>query len=238
MASAVAPIGWLLMLVSAGYVAAAALQLGPIRVRRLELPLPSLRLALAQLAISVLDWTIAATVLDVLLPPGRVPFLALLGAFLASQLLGLASHVPGGMGVFEGLVVLFLKPFLPSTEVLPALIAYRAVYYLLPLSVAAVVLVADEIHQRRSQAARLGAALGWLTEQVTPRVLAAFTFLAGVVLLASGATPAAPGRLSFLNGVIPLGVIEVSHFAGSVFGAALLLLSQGLARRLDATSMC
>ena len=51
---------------------------------------------------------------------------------------------------------------------------------------------------------------------------------------ASGATPAAPGRLSFLNRVIPLGVIEVSHFAGSVFGAALLLLSQGLARRLDA----
>ena len=88
---------------------------------------------------------------------------------------------------------------MPSTELLPALIAYRAVYYLLPLSVAAVGLVADELHQRRSQAARLGAALGWLTEQLTPRVLAAFTFLAGVVLLASGATPAAPGRLSFLN---------------------------------------
>ena len=233
-ATIVAPIGWLLMVVSVSYVAAAALRLGPIRVRRLELPLPSVRLALAQLAISVLDWTIAATVLYVLLPPGRVPFLALLGAFLASQLLGLASHVPGGMGVFEGLMVLLLKPFLPSTELLPALIVYRAVYYLLPLSVAAVGLVADELHQRRSQAARLGAALGWLTEELTPRVLALFTFLAGTVLLASGATPASPGRLSFLNHVLPLGVIELSHFAGSVLGAALLLLSQGLARRLDA----
>ena len=88
---------------------------GPSEFRRLELPLPSSRVALAQLAISVLDWTIAATVLYVLLPPGRAPFLALLGAFLASQLLGLASHVPGGMGVFEGLMVLLLKPFLPST---------------------------------------------------------------------------------------------------------------------------
>jgi phosphatidylglycerol lysyltransferase len=234
MVSMVAPIGWLLMLVSIGYIAAAALGLGPIRFRRLELPLPSVRLALAQLAISVLDWTIAATVLHVLLPPGGVPFLALLGAFLASQLLGLASHVPGGMGVFEGLMVLLLKPFLSSAELLPALIAYRAVYYLLPLSVAAVGLVADELHQRRSQAARLGAALGWLTEQLTPRVLAAFTFFAGVVLLASGATPAAPGRLGFLNRLFPLGVIELSHFAGSVLGAALLLLSQGLARRLDA----
>jgi phosphatidylglycerol lysyltransferase len=232
--SMVAPIGWLLMFASLGYIAAAALRLGPIRFRHVELPLPSLRLTLAQLAISVLDWTIAATVLHVLLPPGHVPFLALVGAFLASQLLGLASHVPGGMGVFEGLMVLLLAPFLPSTQLLPALIAYRAVYYLLPLSVAAVGLVADELHQRRSQAARLGTALGWLTEQLTPHVLAAFTFLAGVVLLASGATPAAPGRLSLVNRVLPLGVIELSHFAGSVLGAALLLLSQGLARRLDA----
>jgi phosphatidylglycerol lysyltransferase len=237
MVSMIAPIGWLLMLVSVGYIAAAALQLGPIRMRRLELPLPAARLALAQLAISVLDWTIAATILYALLPPGHVPFLALLGAFLASQLLGLASHVPGGMGVFEGLMLLLLKPFLPSIELLPALIAYRAVYYLLPLSIAAVGLVMDELHQRRSQAARLGAALGWLTEQLTPRVLAAFTFLAGVVLLASGATPAVPGRLSVLNRVIPLGVIELSHFAGSVLGAALLLLSQGLARRLDAAHL-
>jgi phosphatidylglycerol lysyltransferase len=234
MVSVVAPLGWLLMLISIGYIAAAALQFGPIRLRHVQLPLPSAPLALAQLAISVLDWTIAATVLFVLLPPGAVPFLALLGAFLAAQLLGLASHVPGGVGVFEGLMVLLLKPFMSSTDLLPALIAYRAVYYLLPLAVATVGLVADELHQRRSQAAQLGAAVEWLTEELAPRLLAAFTFLAGVVLLASGATPAAPGRLSVLSRVLPLGVIELSHFAGSVVGAALLLLSQGLARRLDA----
>ena len=230
----IAPLGWLLMLASVGYVAAAGLRLGPIRFRRVTLPLPSPTLAVAQLGISILDWLLAGAVLYVLLPPGSVPFLALLGAFLGSQLLGLASHIPGGVGVFEGLMVLLLKPFVPSTTLLPALIAYRAVYYLLPLSVAAIALVADELHQRRSQAARLGAALGWLTEQLTPRVLAAFTFLAGVVLLVSGATPAVAGRLRLLDRVLPLGLIELSHFAGSVVGAALLLLSQGLARRLDA----
>ncbi len=229
----VAPAGWLLMLASVGYVAAAAVRLGPIRVWRMELPLPSLQIAMAQLAISVLDWAIAGAVLYVFLPPGSVPFLALLGAFLASQLLGLASHVPGGMGVFEGLMVLLLKPFVSSATLLPALIAYRAVYYLLPLAIAAIALVIDELHQRRSQAARVGAALGALTEQLTPRLLAFFTFLAGVVLLASGATPTAAGRLRLLDRLLPLGLIETSHFIGSVVGAALLLLSQGLARRLD-----
>lgn len=229
-----APVGWLLMLASAGYVAAAVLGRGPLRAGRLVLPLPRPRLALAQLGLSVLDWTIAGLVLHVLLPPGSVPFLALMGAFLASQLLGLTSHVPGGLGVFEGVMVLLLKPFLSSAALLPALAAYRAVYYLLPLSLATVALVADELRQRRSQAARMAAALGWLTEQLTPRILAALTFLAGIVLLASGATPAAAGRLGLLNRALPLGVIELSHFAGSVVGAGLLLLSQGLARRLDA----
>ena len=230
----VAAVGWSLVLISVGYVAAAALHLGPVHLFRFELPLPGPSLAAAQLGISVLDWTMAGLVLYVLIAPADVPFPALLGAFLAAQLLGLFSHVPGGLGVFEGSIVLLLKPFLPSTALVPALIAYRVVYYLLPLSIAAIGLVADELRQRRSQAARLRATLGSVTDQLTPPVLALLTFLAGVVLLASGSTPAAVGRLSFLNRVLPLALIELSHFVGSVIGAALLLLSQGLARRLDA----
>lgn len=230
----VASFGWFLMLLSVLYVIAATLGLRPLRLGSTQLALPPGHLALAQLGISVLDWTLAGAVLYVLLPAGSVPLLALLGAFLSAQLIGLVSHVPGGMGVFEGVMLLLTKPFLPSTVLLPALVAYRVVYYLLPLSMAAVGLVVDELHQRRSQAVRLGATLGWLTEQLTPRLLAVCTFLAGVVLLASGATPAATGRLGMLNRMLPLGVIELSHFAGSIVGAALLLLSQGLARRLDA----
>jgi len=229
-----APAGAVLILASLGYVAAACLRLAPIRIRSVQLPFPSATIAIAQLAVSVVDWTLAGTVLYILLPSGAVPFLTFLGAFLASQLLGLASHVPGGVGVFEGLMVLLLKPVLPSTTLLPVLIAYRAVYYLLPLASALLVLVADEAHQRRAHTAKIAATFGWMAEQLTPRVLAAFTFISGAVLLFSGATPAAAGRLSMLDRVIPLGVIEASHFIGSVVGAALLLLSQGLARRLDA----
>ncbi len=77
-----------------------------------------------------------------------------------------------------------------------------------------------KLRQRRvAGRARVGAAFGWLAEQLTPRVLAVFTFLAGVVLLFSGATPAAAGRLALLDRVLPLGVIEASHFLGSVVGA-------------------
>ena len=75
----------------------------------------------------------------------RAPFPVVLGAFLAAQILGLASHVPGGVGVFEGLMVLLLKPYLTSAQLLPALVVYRAVYYLLPLSIALIVLAGAEI---------------------------------------------------------------------------------------------
>ncbi|MEZ5319095.1 MAG: bifunctional lysylphosphatidylglycerol flippase/synthetase MprF [Vicinamibacterales bacterium] len=228
-------LGWLLMLTSTGYVAATAIRTQPLRLWRLQVPLPAPRLAVAQLGISCLDWALAGAVLYVLLPPAPgLSFPLVLGAFLAAQLLGLASHVPGGVGVFEGLMVVLLKPVVPSTALLPALVVYRAVYYLLPLGLALLVLVADETRQRRAQATRLGVALGRLTEQLTPRVVAVCVFIAGLVLLLSGATPAAAGRLARLNRVVPLGLIEVSHFLGSLVGAGLLLLSQSLARRLDA----
>jgi phosphatidylglycerol lysyltransferase len=226
------PAGWLLITVSVAYLALSFGRAAPLRIRGFEIPIPPPRLALIQLVVSSIDWTLAAAVLYVVLPAG-VSFPVVLGAFLAAQLIGLASHVPGGVGVFETLIVLLLKPFLTSGDMLPALVVYRAVYYLLPLTVALVALVADEVRQRRSQAIRATAFLGRLSEELSPRLLAAFTFLGGLVLLFSGATPAAQGRLNELGRIVPLGVIETSHFIGSLVGAALLLFSQGLARRLD-----
>jgi phosphatidylglycerol lysyltransferase len=230
----VAPVGWLLLLTSVAYLAVVIVRREPIRVFRLELPLPPPRIAFAQLAVSAVEWALAGAVLYVLLPKSDLSFLGLLGAFLAAQLLGLASHVPGGVGVFEGLMVILLKPFLSSAELLPALVVYRLLYYVLPLAVALLALLADELRQRREQAARAGAFLGWLSEEIAPRILAIFTFLAGAGLLFSGATPAAPGRLALLDQFLPLGVVEASHFLGSIVGTGLLLVSQGLSRRLDA----
>ncbi|HEX5436957.1 MAG TPA: bifunctional lysylphosphatidylglycerol flippase/synthetase MprF [Gemmatimonadaceae bacterium] len=69
---------------------------------------------------------------------------------------------------------------------------------------------------------------------IVPRVLAATTFLAGMILLFSGATPAVGNRLYWLHRVLPLPVIEVSHLFGSLAGAGLLILARGIQRRLDA----
>jgi phosphatidylglycerol lysyltransferase len=59
-------------------------------------------------------------------------------------------------------------------------------------------------------------------------------FIAGTVLLVSGAVPSGHGRLAWLDKVIPLSVIELTHFTGSIIGVGLILLAWGLQRRLNA----
>jgi phosphatidylglycerol lysyltransferase len=228
------PIGWLFIGVAIAYVVLVAIWRVPVRVRGFSVPSPRLRLAIAQLTVSAIDWTLAAAVLYVLLPPSPATFVNVLAGFLLAQLLGLASHIPGGIGVFEGLIVFALSPFLTPAQLLPALVVYRAIYYALPLSVALIGLVVDEALLRRAHAVRFAASIGRITERMTPQMLATFTFVAGVMLLFSGATPADADRLRWLDRLLPLGVIEASHVTGSIAGAVLLLLSQGLARRLDA----
>jgi len=200
------PLGWLLMAICASYLILAAVRRAPFRIRSIELRLPRLRLAFIQLANSCADWLLAASVFYVLLPRGA-SFWVVMGAYIGAQILGLASHVPGGVGVFEGLMILFLNPYFTTAELVSTLVVFRAVFYFVPLSLALVFLIGDEIHRRRAHAARVTAYLGQLTERLAPKALAIFTFLGGIVLLFSGATPVDPHRLAFLHRVLPLAII-------------------------------
>lgn len=233
MGGGVRVLGAALLLAAAAYAAAALLRRGPLRVWKLELPLPPPRLVGGQFLLSTLDWALAAGVFYAILPPTPLTFAEVLSAFLAAQILGLLSHVPGGLGVFEGTMVLLLRRYLPTEQVFSTLVLYRIVYYLIPLAVALAILIADEVRQRRRHLARLGGAFGALTRQLAPKVLAVFTFFAGALLLFSGATPASRWRVDWLHEFLPLAVSEASHFVASVVGVGLLLASNGIARRLD-----
>lgn len=103
----------------------------------------------------------------------------LLGAFLAAQLLGLVSHVPGGLGVFEGVMMLLLGPYVPADQLLAALLLYRLIYYVMPLVPALLVLVTDALRNRRAQIIQARVALGTYSVQLAPRALAVFTFMRG-----------------------------------------------------------
>src|SRR5215203_3792009 len=103
-------LGVLLVAIVAAYVMLCTVRRAPLRVGPVQVRLPRPALALAQLLLSIADWLLAGSILYLLLPAGAPPFLTVLGAFLAAILLGMASHVPGGVGIFEGLLVLWLRP--------------------------------------------------------------------------------------------------------------------------------
>jgi phosphatidylglycerol lysyltransferase len=219
----------------AAYLAWAVLWKRPLTVRGLALMPPGPALATAQLGVAVVDWLLAAATLYLLLPAeSGVSYPVFVGLFLLAQAAGLVSHVPGGLGVFEAVLVMTLGAQVPAAALLASLLVFRVVYYLIPFVVGASLLVAYEVGRRRERLAPAAAALARLGGAAVPRALATVTFVAGAILLASGATPAVGSRLRFLDGVLPLAVIEVSHFIGSLIGLALLLLAMGLRRRLDA----
>ena len=206
-----------------------------LKIREWEFSLPSTRLFLVQIAIASLDWALAGSVLYALLPAAAtLSWHGFLGVFLLAQIAGMASQVPGGLGVFESVILLLLSPVLPASSIFGSLLIYRAVYYLLPLAVAALLLGTHEALLREREIERVARVFGQWVPRLVPPFLAFTTFVSGAILLFSGAVSAVTWRLAWLKAFLPLPVMEISHFLGSLAGAGLLILSWGLQRRLDA----
>ena len=229
------PLGGLFLGLLGGYALSSLRRGRRLRVRGFELELPGPAMTLAQIAVSSIDWLLAAAVFYTLLPAAHgLSFGRFVGVFALAQLVGLVSHVPAGLGVFETMMVLLLAPWFKGDAVLGTAVAYRIIYYLLPLAVAIALFAGYEALERRHALRRAGDMLAQWAPELVPRVFSITTFAAGVILLLSGGTPAAPGRLDLLQRLLPLPVMEVSHFLGSVIGVALLLLARALQQRVDA----
>ncbi|HET9069384.1 MAG TPA: phosphatidylglycerol lysyltransferase domain-containing protein, partial [Amaricoccus sp.] len=198
---------------------------------RRTLDLPSRGVMLRQLAITALDTAAAAGTLWILLPSGTVSFAAFLPIFAVALVLGILSHVPAGLGVFEAVLLAALGGAAPTAGILAALALYRIVYQVLPLAVTAAGLAFVEgrrLAQYGPAAAALRAGAG-----LAPQVLAALSLVLGAMLVFSGVTPARGIDLVWLNRYLPLGLIEGAHFLATILGALLMLTARGLAFRLD-----
>lgn len=106
-----------------------------IRFRKRVFRLPGFRFALLQTALSVTNWIVLASILNLLLPK-EVTLWQSLTALLVGAVAGAIAHIPAGIGVLESVFVLLLRPVAPEHVVVAALIAYRALYYLLPMVIA------------------------------------------------------------------------------------------------------
>lgn len=104
-------------------------------VRGVNFSLPPARIGTLQCALSTLNWLLIGAVVHVLLR-GRASFEDVLGAVMASAVALAIIDVPAGIGVTETVFVALLGSHIAPIELLGALLAYRAIYFLAPLLLA------------------------------------------------------------------------------------------------------
>jgi len=229
------PIGVIFLVLLATYLIVTAVRKKPVIIRGWDLAIPSPGLSLCQIALASIDWTVAGSVLYALLSNTiQMDYPEFIEIFLLAQITGLVSSVPGGLGVFEGMMLLLLSETAPASALIGSLLLYRVIYYLLPLGLASIILGLEEMSARKETLKRLGESIGKWAAMLIPQVFAVGSMAAGAILLVSGALPAEGSRMDIIRDILPLSAVEISHFLGSVVGAGLIILARGLQRRLDA----
>jgi uncharacterized membrane protein YbhN (UPF0104 family) len=130
---------------SALYLAVAAFVRRKLTIRRWSLWMPNLKLAAAQIGIGVANFACVAGCLhQTLSAAGDLPYFAVAAAYVMANGSALLTHVPGGLGVIES-VVMFL---LPGAAVVGALVMFRVIYYLAPLCIGGPLFGVTELYFR------------------------------------------------------------------------------------------
>ena len=147
--------GSALMILLLAYCVWVSRQLKPLQIRQWKLKLPGIRLTVLQIVVAALDLCLAAACLYVLLPgPVVVSYQTFLAIYVLTLATVLVANVPGGLGVLESVIVLAL-PQLPVDRLLASLVAFRIIYYLCPLILAALSLAVKELWLHRHRANRV-----------------------------------------------------------------------------------
>ncbi len=132
----VQPLGWMLIGLTLSYFLLTVLWRKPIKMYGHEVRLPGFRMSAMQVLIAALDFAIGALCMFVLLPSDfEIAYTRFLAIFILAWIAVVLSHVPGGIGVFD-LIIIALVHDTRQSEVLVALAIYRVVYYLIPTLIA------------------------------------------------------------------------------------------------------
>ncbi|WP_336760185.1 lysylphosphatidylglycerol synthase domain-containing protein [Asaia sp. VD9] len=215
------------------------------RIWRYTLDVPGFRVALAQVVVSAADMAMTAMIAYVLLPPqAAIGFPAFLAIYIASYTAGLVASVPGGLGVFDGAMLLALGPYLPTPQILGVILTFRLFYYIIPLFLAGGMFAAHELFLRgdAAWARRRGAVAGALAvrrpSQVVRESEADFS-----VTVATGVVAGTGILLVFYAVAVPAPLVgsafthlmlQAAEFLLCLTGVMLVGVAAGLAQRVTA----
>jgi len=107
--------------------------------------LPGGPLTLLQIGIGIIDLGFCAMAMYMLVPEEpNMGFVELAVIFVSATLLGFASHVPGGIGVFDAAMLVALWQF-DKEDLLAGLLLFRLLYYVVPFGLSLLILGGREL---------------------------------------------------------------------------------------------
>ncbi len=228
---------WVLRLVGGSIVLvlAAGVVLGrggrAVSIGRFSLRLPDSATWSRQFLVAAFDIAASATVLYVLLPQTAISWPVFLAVYAIAVGLGVLSHVPAGLGVFETVIIAALGSAVNIDAVLGSLVLYRLIYHVVPLLLAVLAVSATEL--RRFADHPVASGFRRIGIRLMPQLLSALSLLLGVMLIFSSVTPTPDSNLEFLSNYLPLPIVEGAHFLASLAGLALVVAARGLGQKLD-----
>ncbi|WP_068305617.1 lysylphosphatidylglycerol synthase domain-containing protein [Pararhodobacter sp. CCB-MM2] len=230
-----------LLLLSLGAILTASIRQSNLRLFRVTLHMPPPRDLAGQVVVTLIDIAMASFALWILLPAGKPDFATFLAVYSAAIMIGVLSHVPGGVGVFETVVLGVMPASVAVSDAAAALLLFRLIYYLVPFILGFVLVALTEARAISRIARRLLprapepmqpalSALHGLAPALVAAVACGFGLYLGLVSLipALRSDALAEGDLA---GMI---LSEGGALTSGLTGLALIALSFGLVRRLRA----
>lgn len=144
--SAATAIGAACLTLPACYWILSAMLRRPIEIsRRWSFRLPGPRIASMQIGLGLLNYILVSGALYfVLSAAAPIAYQSVVTAYVLGNLAALVTHVPGGLGVLEAVIITLL----PGIDLIGPLIAFRIVYFLIPLGIGCLLFAGAEMRQR------------------------------------------------------------------------------------------
>ena len=204
-----------------------------------DFTLPGRRMAVLQVLLATIDVAITASIFFVLLPVSpHLTWAIFLGVYVSAYTAGLATNLPGGIGVFDTAILLGLEPFLPAPRIVGALVVFRLYYYVIPLFLAGFLFAGNELLLRGAALVRVGRAgtvqalARWSEPDFAVASATGLVALGGVLLLCVGVLAPQPD-LTWIDPDFGDVASQAGQFIPSLIGAGLLVLAIGLSQRVN-----
>ncbi|MGD9863886.1 MAG: bifunctional lysylphosphatidylglycerol flippase/synthetase MprF [Pseudodonghicola sp.] len=210
-----------------------SLRRGSLTVRGVTLHAPSPGLMAGQFLFTAAETLFSALALYLLLPSDGVGFATFLAVFAVAVMAGVLSHVPGGIGVFETVIIAALPATVQTGQAAAGLLLFRLIYYLVPFALAVLFLALAELRMAAAPARAVLAPVFRAISALTPLAMAVMVFVSGAMMMVASLIPPTGALAEELELVLPLSFVEGGALLSSALGACLLVIAHGLLARVE-----